>query len=75
MRKVMSAPNPNYLNWFRKLVAFKVPTDKIGAIIGTGGKIIRDIIDKTGTMIDIEDDGTVKIFGHPGPKLIKQYYG
>lgn len=69
MRKVMSAPNPKLSDLVPQIVAFKVPTDKIGAIIGTGGKTIRDIIAKTGTAIDIEDDGTVKIFGHPGPKL------
>ncbi len=69
MRKVMSAPNPKLSELVPQIVAFKVPTDKIGAIIGTGGKTIRDIIAKTGTAIDIEDDGTVKIFGHPGPKL------
>ena len=69
MRKVMSAPNPKVSDLVPQIVAFKVPTDKIGAIIGTGGKTIRDIIAKTGTSIDIEDDGTVKIFGHPGPKL------
>ncbi len=69
MRKVMSAPNPKLSELVPQIVAFKVPTDKIGAIIGTGGKTIRDIIAKTATAIDIEDDGTVKIFGHPGPKL------
>lgn len=69
MRKVMNAPRPHLSDLVPQVVAFKVPTDKIGAIIGTGGKVIRDIIDKTGTAIDIEDDGTVKIFGHPGPKL------
>jgi polyribonucleotide nucleotidyltransferase len=52
-----------------RIVSFKVPTDKIGAIIGTGGKVIREIIDKTGTQIDIEDDGLVKIYGQPGEKL------
>lgn len=69
MRKVMTAPNPKLSDLVPLIVAFKVPTDKIGAIIGTGGKTIREIIAKTGTAIDIEDDGTVKIFGHPGPKL------
>ncbi len=69
MRKVMTAPNPKLSELVPQIVSFKVPTDKIGAIIGTGGKVIRDIIEKTGTTIDIEDDGTVKIFGHPGPKL------
>ena len=51
------------------IISFKVPTDKIGAIIGSGGKVIKDIIDKTGTTIDIDDDGTVNIFGHPGPGM------
>jgi polyribonucleotide nucleotidyltransferase len=65
MQKVMSAPNPTLSELVPKIVTFKVPTDKIGAIIGTGGKIIRDIIEKTKTAIDIEGDGTVKIYGHP----------
>jgi polyribonucleotide nucleotidyltransferase len=69
MRKVMSNPNPTLSELVPHIVSFKVPTDKIGAIIGTGGKVIREIIDKTGTSIDIEDDGVVKVFGHPGPKL------
>ena len=69
MRKVISVPNPKVSDLVPQIVAFKVPTDKIGAIIGTGGKTIREIIEKTGTSIDIENDGTAKIFGHPGPKL------
>ena len=69
MRKVMTAPNPELSELVPQIVGFKVPTDKIGAIIGTGGKVIREIIDKTGTNIDIDDDGMVRIFGHPGPKL------
>lgn len=69
MRKVMTAPNPELSELVPQIVGFKVPTDKIGAIIGSGGKVIREIIDKTGTNIDIDDDGMVRIFGHPGPKL------
>ena len=69
MRKVMSVPNAKLSELVPLIVSFKVPTDKIGAIIGTGGKVIREIGDKTGAKIDIEDDGTVKIFAHPGPKL------
>src|SRR5579885_974828 len=65
MRKVMSKPNPNLSSLVPKLVTLKVETDKIGAIIGTGGKTIREIIDKTKTNIDIEPDGLVKIFGGP----------
>jgi polyribonucleotide nucleotidyltransferase len=63
MRKVMTAPNPELSDLVPKFVTLKVDTDKIGAIIGTGGKTIREIIEKTGTTIDIEDDGLVKIFG------------
>ncbi|MCS6626469.1 polyribonucleotide nucleotidyltransferase [Roseibacterium beibuensis] len=44
-----------------KIEQIKVPTDKIRDIIGTGGKIIREIVEKTGAKINIEDDGTVKI--------------
>jgi len=69
MRKVMTAPNPTLSELVPQIVLFKIPTNKIGAVIGSGGKIIREIIDKTGTSIDIEDDGMVKIFGHPGPLL------
>jgi polyribonucleotide nucleotidyltransferase len=38
-----------------------VPKDKIREVIGSGGKVIREIVEKTGTKIDIEDDGTIKI--------------
>ncbi|MFN3669579.1 MAG: polyribonucleotide nucleotidyltransferase [Brevundimonas sp.] len=44
-----------------KIEAIKVPVDKIRDIIGTGGKIIREIVEKTGAKINIDDDGTVKI--------------
>lgn len=69
MKKVMSEPNKELSSLVPKLVTFKVHTDKIGAIIGTGGKVIREIIDKTKTSIDIEPDGTVKIFGSPEANL------
>lgn len=44
-----------------QIVSFKIPTDKIREVIGTGGKVIREIIELTGTKIDIEDDGSVKV--------------
>ncbi len=44
-----------------QIVTLKVPTDKIRDIIGTGGKVIREICDTTGAKIDIDDDGTVKV--------------
>ena len=39
----------------------QIPTDKIREVIGSGGKVIREIVEKTGAKINIEDDGTVKI--------------
>lgn len=48
-----------------KMFAFKIDTKKIGLIIGPGGKTIKEIIEKTGTTIDTEDDGTVNVFGGP----------
>jgi polyribonucleotide nucleotidyltransferase len=44
-----------------QIVSIKIPTDKIREVIGTGGKIIREIIELTETKIDIEDDGTIKV--------------
>lgn len=70
MKKVMSKPNAELSELVPKFVTMKVDTDKIGAIIGTGGKTIREIIDKTNTTIDIESDGLVKIFG-ANPKGIE----
>lgn len=69
MQKVMTKPNEKLSDLVPKFVTMKVDTDKIGAIIGTGGKTIREIIEKTGTTIDIEDDGLVKIFGQTGPNI------
>ena len=66
MKKVISKPGV-LSDLVPQVVTLKVNVDKIGAIIGSGGKVIREIIEKTGVAsIDIEDDGLVKIFGQPG---------
>jgi polyribonucleotide nucleotidyltransferase len=44
-----------------RIETFKIPTDKIREVIGTGGKVIREIVEKTGAKINVEDDGTVKV--------------
>src|SRR3546814_11667619 len=44
-----------------RITTITVPKDKIREMIGSGGKVIREIVEKTGTKIDIEDDGTIKI--------------
>src|SRR6201988_1375232 len=48
---------------------FKIPTDKIREVIGTGGKVIREIVEKTGAKINVEDDGTVKIASADGEAM------
>lgn len=65
MQKVMSAPSATLSPLVPQIISVKIPVDKIGAIIGTGGKVIKDITEKTGTTIDIESDGTVNIYGQP----------
>jgi polyribonucleotide nucleotidyltransferase len=44
-----------------RIEVMTIPTDKIREVIGTGGKVIREIVEKTGAKINIDDDGTIKI--------------
>ncbi|HMK70469.1 MAG TPA: S1 RNA-binding domain-containing protein, partial [Xanthobacteraceae bacterium] len=44
-----------------RIEVFSIPVDKIREVIGSGGKVIREIVEKTGAKIDIADDGTVKV--------------
>lgn len=69
MTAVMSKPSAELSNLVPKVVTFTINTDKIGAVIGSGGKTIREIVEKTGAQIDIEPDGLVKIFAAPSAKL------
>src|SRR6195952_4283020 len=52
-----------------RIETMKIPSDKIREVIGTGGKVIREIVEKTGAKINIEDDGTVKIASSDGAKI------
>src|SRR5678816_1193752 len=52
-----------------RIEVFSIPTDKIREVIGTGGKIIREIVEKTGAKINIEDDGTVKVASSDGESI------
>lgn len=62
MQKALEAPRPQISELAPRVSMIKVPTDKIGMIIGPSGKNIREIVAQTGAQIDIEDDGTVKIY-------------
>ncbi len=52
-----------------RIEQIKIPTDKIRDVIGTGGKVIREIVEKTGAKISVEDDGTVKIASADGESI------
>src|ERR1700716_8894 len=52
-----------------RIHTFKIPTDKIREVIGTGGKVIREIVEKTGAKVNIDDDGTVKVASADGESI------
>jgi len=61
MQEVISSPRPELSPWAPRITILKINPEKIGALIGPGGKVINDIIAQTGAEIDIEDDGTVYV--------------
>jgi len=61
MEKTISRPKPELSPYAPRIITIKIKQDKIGEVIGPGGKNIRAIIEQTGAKIDIEDDGTVLI--------------
>jgi polyribonucleotide nucleotidyltransferase len=61
MAKCLDTPNDNVSMFAPKIISMKVEEDKIGAVIGPGGKIIKSISEKTGARVNIDDDGTVTI--------------
>jgi polyribonucleotide nucleotidyltransferase len=66
MLAVIPAPRPELKPHVPRIVVIKVPIEKIGAIIGPGGKNIRALQEETGTKIDIDDDGSVFIAATSG---------
>ncbi|MDC7788216.1 polyribonucleotide nucleotidyltransferase [Rhodoplanes sp. TEM] len=52
-----------------RIEMFSIPVDKIREVIGSGGKVIREIVEKTGAKIDIQDDGTVKVASANGESI------
>jgi polyribonucleotide nucleotidyltransferase len=61
MLKVISEPSPKLSEYAPRIITMKIDPDKIRDVIGPGGKMINEIIEKTGVNIDIEDDGSVFI--------------
>jgi polyribonucleotide nucleotidyltransferase len=61
MSKALTGARAELGEFAPRIETLKIPTDKIREVIGTGGKVIREIVEKTGAKINIEDDGTVKV--------------
>jgi polyribonucleotide nucleotidyltransferase len=61
MNKALSAPRAVMSEWAPTIITLKIDPEKIRDVIGKGGAVIRQITEETGTSIDIENDGTVKI--------------
>ncbi len=61
MNKVISQPRAKMSEWAPSIITLKIDPEKIRDVIGKGGAVIRQITEETGTTIDIENDGTVKI--------------
>ncbi len=61
MDRALSAAREGISDYAPRITTFTIPKDKIREVIGTGGKVIREICEVTGAKIDIEDDGTIKV--------------
>jgi polyribonucleotide nucleotidyltransferase len=61
MNKVLSTTRTNMSQWAPSIITIKIDPEKIRDVIGKGGAVIRQITEETGTTIDIDNDGTVKI--------------
>ncbi len=69
MDKAISTPREELSDYAPRVQTMKIDPERIGELIGPGGKIINAIIDKTGASIDIEDDGTVFIASEDGEAM------
>ncbi len=61
MLEALAAPRTNLNPFAPRIISMHINPEKIKDVIGTGGKVIRSIVEQTGAKIDIEDDGTINI--------------
>jgi polyribonucleotide nucleotidyltransferase len=69
MSKALTGARAELGEFAPRIETLKIPTDKIREVIGTGGKVIREIVEKTGAKINIDDDGTVKVASSDGNSI------
>ena len=73
MSKALTSAREGVSETAPKMTMMKIPVDKIRDVIGSGGKVIREICETTGAKIDIDDDGSVKIAAVEQASLDKAY--
>jgi polyribonucleotide nucleotidyltransferase len=61
MLETLASPRKDLSTFAPRIITMKISTEKIKDVIGSGGKVIRSIVEQTGAKIDIEDDGTINI--------------
>ena len=71
MTSALSAPRKELSQYAPRIETIKIPIDKIGLLIGPGGKTIKGIVAETGAEINIEDDGSVHIYSNNGESLAR----
>jgi polyribonucleotide nucleotidyltransferase len=71
MRGVLDKPRPELSTYAPRIETIKINPEKIGALIGPGGKTIKGIVAETGAEINIEDDGSVHIYATSGESMAR----
>ncbi|RFB05201.1 polyribonucleotide nucleotidyltransferase [Parvularcula marina] len=69
MNKALSASRGEVGEFAPRIETLKIPVDKIRDVIGSGGKVIREIVEKTGAKVNVEDDGTIKVASSDGASI------
>lgn len=73
MGKALSEGRREFSAHAPRIETMQIPTDKIREVIGSGGKVIREIVETSGAKVDINDDGTIKIASANGDAIKKAY--
>src|SRR5438128_10562408 len=71
MRSALDKPRPELSKYAPRIETIKINPEKIGALIGPGGKTIKGIVAETGAEINIEDDGSVHIYATTGESMAR----
>ncbi len=72
MSKALTTANA-FSEYAPKIETMQIPTDKIREVIGSGGKVIREIVETSGAKVDINDDGTIKIASNDAAAIKRAY--